>query len=313
MNLRQIRYFCEVVDAGGGSAAAKRLFVAPTAISTQIALLEQSLGGELFDRSTRPMQLTSLGKFFYPRAKELLAQSSRLEEESRQVASGSGGWLGVGFIRSALFSLLPGVIKRYRIQHPEVHLDLVEALSEYQEEGLRQHRIDIGISRFIGQFERHADMQYDIIINDPFMAALPIDHPLAQHESFSLEEFTQLPFILYPKDPRSPFGHKILSHLEEKDIHPLVSHEAIEIHTALALVGAGLGGTLVSASITPNNRRDVVFLPVEDIEISTTLVAVTRKGDTNPLLEKFINVLSYEAKEAVSEHPLAQNIQTITR
>lgn len=299
MNLRQIRYFCEAVEAGGGSAAAKRLFVAPTAVSAQIALLEQTLGGELFDRATRPMQLTSLGKFFYPRAKELLTQASRLEQESGQVASGSGGWLGIGFIRSTLFSLLPSVIKNYRLQYPEVQLDLVEVLSEYQEEGLRQHRIDVGISRFIGVFERHADMHYEVIINDPFMAALPIDHPLARHDSFPISAFKELPFVLYPKDSRSPFGQKILSHLEERGIRPVVTHDAIEIHTALALVGAGLGGTLVSSSITPNNRRDVVFLPVDDIEISTTLVAVLRKGETNPLLDSFIRMLISKAKEEI--------------
>lgn len=299
MNLRQIRYFCEVVEAGGGSAAAKRLFVAPTAISAQIALLEQTLGGELFDRATRPMQLTSLGKFFYPRAKELLTQASRLEQESGQVASGSGGWLGIGFIRSTLFSLLPSVIKNYRLQYPEVHLDLVEVLSEYQEERLRQHRIDVGISRFIGAFERHADMHYEVIINDPFMAALPIDHPLARHDCFPISAFKELPFVLYPKDSRSPFGQKILSHLEERGIRPVVTHDAIEIHTALALVGAGLGGTLVSSSITPNNRRDVVFLPVDDIEISTTLVAVLRKGEANPLLDSFIRMLISKAKEEI--------------
>ncbi|MDN7133522.1 LysR family transcriptional regulator [Halomonas sp. MC140] len=297
MNLRQMLYFCEVVDAGGGSAAAKRLFIAPTAISAQLALLEQNLGGELFDRTTRPMQLTSLGKFFYPRAKELLNQVSRLEQESKQVASGSGGWLGIGFIRSSLFSLLPSVIKNYRVQHPEVHLDLVEILSEYQEERLRQHRIDVGVARFIGMFERHADMDYEVIINDPFMVALPIDHPLAKQDIFPIRAFNQIPFILYPKDARSPFGQKILSHLEEKGVRPSVTHDAIEIHTALALVGAGLGGTLVSGSIALNNRRDVVFLPVDGIEISTTLVAVTRKGEENPLSDSFISMLISNAEE----------------
>ncbi|HCR96951.1 MULTISPECIES: LysR family transcriptional regulator [Halomonadaceae] len=299
MNLRQIRYFCEVVDAGGGSAAAKRLFVAPTAISAQVALLEQVLGGELFDRATRPMKLTSLGKFVYPRAKELLAQASRLEQEARQVANGSGGWLGVGFIRSTLFSLLPSVIKSYREEHPEVHLDLVEVLSEYQEERLRQHRIDVGVSRFIGTFERQADMQYEVIINDPFWVALPIDHPLAKRDSFSIRDFEQLPFILYPKDKRSPFGQKMLTYLDERGVRPAVIHDAIEIHTALALVGAGLGVTLVSGSITTNNRRDVVFLPVNDIDISTMLVAVSRKGEANPLLEGFIRMLISKADEAI--------------
>ncbi|WP_218314175.1 LysR family transcriptional regulator [Halomonas sp. 18071143] len=299
MNLRQVRYFCEVVDAGGGSAAAKRLFVAPTAISAQIALLEQTVGGELFDRSTRPMQLTSLGKYVYPRAKELLLQASRLEQEAKQVANGSGGWLGVGFIRSTLFSLLPNVIKGFREAHSEVHLDLVEVLSEYQEERLRARRIDVGISRFIGTFERQADMDYNIIIDDPFWVALPVDHPLAKRAHFSIRDFEQLPFILYPKDTRSPFGQKILTHLDEKGVRPAIIHDAIEIHTALALVGAGLGGTLVSGSITPNNRRDVVFLPVEDIDISTTLVAVTRKGETSPLLEAFVHILAKQAGESI--------------
>jgi LysR family transcriptional regulator, benzoate and cis,cis-muconate-responsive activator of ben and cat genes len=72
MNFRQLRYFCEVVEAGSAVHAAERLHVAPTAISMQLAQLEAHLGGELFDRTRRPMEPTALGKFFYPRAKELL-------------------------------------------------------------------------------------------------------------------------------------------------------------------------------------------------------------------------------------------------
>ena len=68
MNLRQLRYFCEVVDAGNARAAAEKLFVAPTAISMQISQLEELLGGSLFDRRTRPMTLTPLGQFVYPKA-----------------------------------------------------------------------------------------------------------------------------------------------------------------------------------------------------------------------------------------------------
>ncbi|MFG7339544.1 LysR family transcriptional regulator [Stutzerimonas stutzeri] len=300
MNLRQIKYFCKVVESGSGNAAAKLLCVAPTAISTQLGLLEENLGGELFDRSKRPMQLTSLGQFFYPRAKELLLQAQRLEEESNRVAIGNGGWLGVGFIRSTLFSLLPDVIRHFREAHPDVHLDLIEKLSEYQVESLLQRRIDIGISRFIGEFERHPDMDYRLIFDDPLLAVLPASHPLAKQTSFSLKNFHHLPFILYPKDARSPYGEKLQAYLREKGVTPTIHHEAIEIHTAFALVGAGLGGTLVSRSMTDNNRQDVVFLPVEDIEISTSLVAVTRKGGQNKLLDNFIEILMSKGKLAQS-------------
>ena len=83
MNLRQLRYFCETVDAGHARAAAQRLYVAPTAISMQLAQLEESLGGRLFDRASRPMALTPLGEFVYPKARELLASAARLEREAR--------------------------------------------------------------------------------------------------------------------------------------------------------------------------------------------------------------------------------------
>lgn len=291
MNLRQLRYFCETVEAGGGKHAAKRLFIAPTAISTQLGLLEQHLGGRLFDRSTRPMKLTSLGKFFYPRAKELLLQAGRLDNESRGIATGNWGWLGIGFVRSTIYSILPNTIRSFRETHANVHLELIEVLSELQTEQLRKRRIDIGISRFIGSFERLSDMNYEVILNDPFIAALPFDHPLAKKSSISIREFNTLPFILYPKDARSPFSQQILETLKEKGVSPTINYEAIELHTALALVGAGLGGTIVGSSTIENNRNDVAFLPIRDIDCDTSLVAVTRKGDDDKIVGFFMNLL----------------------
>src|SRR5881394_246102 len=124
MNLRQLRYFCEVVETGSAVRAARRLFVAQTAISMQLAQLEETLGGALFDRSRRPMELTALGKFFYPRARELLIEDRRLEEEARGLAAGKRGWLGVGFVRSVIYSVLPDAVRAFREAYPEVQLDL---------------------------------------------------------------------------------------------------------------------------------------------------------------------------------------------
>ncbi|MGT2476567.1 LysR family transcriptional regulator [Paraburkholderia terrae] len=292
MNLRQIRYFCTVVEAGSAVLAAETLFVAPTAISMQLAQLEDHLGGELFDRSRRPMELTSLGKYFYPRAKELLSHAVRLDDETRGIASGKRGWLGVGFVRSTTFTVLPTAVRKFRESCPDVHLDLVEVLSEYQPEQLRQGRIDLGISRFIGPFEQSGDLNYAVMLDEPFVAVIPIGHSLAGQKSVSAVELSELPFILYPKDPRSPFGLQMLTALESAGGRPIVGYEAIEIHTALALVGAGLGVTLVGRSIARNNRRDVKFIPVRDIDLTTTLVMITRNGDENKLIPTFRQALT---------------------
>jgi LysR family transcriptional regulator, benzoate and cis,cis-muconate-responsive activator of ben and cat genes len=288
MNLRQIRYFCEVVDAGSAAHASERLFVAPTAISMQLAQLEQHLGGELFDRSRRPMELTSLGKFFHPRAKGLLSQFRHLDDEAREIATGKIGWIGLGFVRSAIFSILPNTVRSFRSVFPDVHFDLIEVLSEYQPEQLRERRIDLGISRFLGTFEQAVDLSYTVILDEPFVAAVPLDHPLAKLSSVSAAEFSALPFILYPKDPKSPFGEKMLSSLREAGGTPVLAYEAIEIYTALALVGAGLGGTLVGRSIAENNRGDVAFVPLRDVDAGTTVVAITRRDEDNKLVASFL-------------------------
>lgn len=292
MNLRQLKYFCEVVEARSAAHAAERLFVAPTAISMQLSQLEQHVGGLLFDRARRPMELTPLGRFFYPRAKELLSQARRLDDEVRGIAVGNRGWLGVGFIRSTLFSVLPEAIRSFREALPAVHLDLIEVLSEYQPEQLLQHRIDLGISRFIGPFEHLPGLDYTVMLDEPFMAAVPRDHPLAERDSVTARELTELPFILYPKDPRSPFGQFAISLLQAAGGNPVLAHEAIEIHTALALVGAGLGGTIVGRSIAKNNRSDVSFVPLSDLEMGTTIVAVTRQDDVSRLAAEFIRILT---------------------
>lgn len=293
MNLRQLRYFCEVVEAGSATHAAGRLHVAPTAISMQLGQLEAHLGGELFDRSRRPMEPTSLGRFFYPRAKELLLQAARLDDEAKGLATGSHGWLGIAFTRSATFSVLPRAIRQFRAAYPQVQLDLVEALSEYQPAQLRQGRIDIGLSRFIGPCEAPPDLRHAVTLDDPLVAALPLHHPLAGRTSLRAAELADIPFILYPKDPISPFGQQIVAALKAAGAEPAVAYSAVEIYTALSLVAAGLGATLVARSIAENNRTDVVFLPVDDIATSTTVVAVTRADEKSRLVAAFLEILSH--------------------
>ena len=294
MNLRRLRCFCAIVDAGSAALAAEKLCVAPTAVSMQLSLLEESVGGPLFDRSRRPMELTALGRFFYPRAKELLAQAHHLEEEVTGMATGKRGWLSVGFVRSTLFSILPRTVRSFRAHYPEVQIDLIEMLSEYQPEHVRTGRIQIGLSRFIGDFERPADLIYTHLLDDPFVAALPNNHPLATKARLSIADLHGEALIRYPKDPRSPFAHYMQQALHNAGVTPSKTYDAIEIHTALALVGAGMGIALVGASLAINNRSDVAFRHVDNLHCDSTLVALTRRDEDCLLAEAFLEILLNE-------------------
>ena len=292
MNLRQLQYFCGVVEAGTVVQAAKKLFVAPTAITMQVALLESELGGPLFDRRRRPMGLTSLGEFFHPRAKELLSQSQSLEDETRGIAAGNRGWISIGFTRSAIFTVLPRAIRTFREAFPAVQVDLVELLSEHQPTQLRNGRIQVGISRYIGSFERPTDLQYELLFEDPFVAALPCDHPLVGGETVALSDLADLPFISYPKDPRSGFAQQMQGLLEEAGTRPHLGYQAIELHTALGLVAAGLGFTLTGASVAEHNRTDVAFVPITGSINPSRVFSVTRLNEGNKLVGAFLNTLA---------------------
>jgi len=300
MNLRQLRYFCEVVDAGNANAAALKLFVAPTAISMQISQLEAMLGGKLFDRASRPMTLTPLGRFVYPKGKELLSDAGRLVEEAKGMASGSLGWLSIGFTRSMIFSVLPNAVREMKKKFPKVQIDLIETLTEHQAESLRKGGIHLGISRTIGDFEDELDMAYTPLFSDPLIAALPPQHPLAARKSLKAADFNNITFISYPKDPNSLFSKHALSLLEAAGAHPRVGYEAKEIHTALGLVAAGLGATMVGKTVAMNNRTDVCFLPIQGLKTNAKVFAMRKKNEPNLLGDAFLKILQAQLSSSVN-------------
>ncbi len=293
MKFSQLRYFCEVAECGTLARAAERLFVAPTAISMQIAQLEQQLGGVLFDRAVKPMALTALGRFFLPRAREVLALGQRLEHDTRDMATGKRGWLGIGFVRSLIYSVVPAAVRAFRIDHPDVKIDLVEMLSEYQPAQLRNERIQIGLSRHTRQTEPPAGMKHTLLFEDPFVVALPAHHPLARRRSATLAALNELPLISYPKDPSSGFAAHVLSVLHEAGAQPRVGHESIEIHTALGLVAAGLGYAVVGASVAARGEQnDVRFLALPEIKARTLVLAVTREDEDSELVAAMLATLA---------------------
>jgi DNA-binding transcriptional LysR family regulator len=291
MNLRQVRYFCEVVDSGSAAAAADRLHVAPTAISMQLAQLEADFGGELFDRSRRPMELTALGRHFYPRAKELLTNARRLEEEVRSVAAGKSGSLPIGYTRSSIFSILPAAVRAFRATHPKVQIELIELLSEHQNPQVLNGRLQIGISRYIGLPEPVEGLTFTALLDEPFVAALPASHVLARRKSVKVRELAPTPLICYPKDPESRFASQTIALLVGAGIQPLVGYEANEIHTALGMVASGLGYCLVGRSVSKGNRADLAFVHLADLPATAKVVAVTKTAETSKVVASFVQTL----------------------
>lgn len=297
LNLKPLRYFCEVVEAENANLAATRLHVVPAAVSMQLGHLETLLGGKVFDRTSRPMKLTTLGHFLYPKAKALISDAQRMLDEAKDVASGHLGWLSIGFTRSTIFSVLPDAVRTMRAAFPKVRIDLTEILTEHQAEALRSGLIHVGLSRAIGQLAQEDDLDYIPLFDEALIAAVPSASALTRRKSLGPGDLAASTFISYPKDPNSSFARHVIQALENADIKVRVGYEAKEIHTALGLVAAGLGFTLVGKSVADNNRSDIAFRPVKCLKATAKVFAIRRKGPPHQIVDAFLEVAVRQSRE----------------
>jgi DNA-binding transcriptional LysR family regulator len=237
------------------------------------------------------MVLTPLGQFVYSKAKDLLSSAYRLEVEAKGIAAGNLGWLGIGFTRSSIFSILPEAVRSMHKALPDVRIELLEVLTEDQPASLRSGAIHIGIARTLGTFIREPDLDYTDLFEDPLVVALPIGHSLANKESLRAVDLEALPFISFPKVASSQYARQVLAVLRDAGASVQVGHEAKEIHTALGLVAAGLGATVVAKSVAANNRADIHFVPIADVQACSQVFAVQKAGLAHPQARAFIDKL----------------------
>jgi DNA-binding transcriptional LysR family regulator len=297
-----MRYFCEIVEAGSAVAAAGRLHVAPTALSMQMRQLEEDLGGELFDRSRRPMELTALGRYFHPRARMLLAEAQHLHEEARAVAAGESGVLAVGYTRSTIFSILPDAIRAFRTGHAKVKVEILSMLSEHQHVALQSGRIQVGVSRYLGPVDPVDGLEFTHLLDDPFVVALPATHALARRKSLRAADLDPVGLITYPKDPQSRFAEHTVALLRSSGCVSPVAYEAADIHTALGMAASHLGFCLVGRSVSRGSRHDLVFLPMPALQDQAAVFAVTKAGERSKVVRAFVASLVRTSRSIQAAH-----------
>jgi LysR family transcriptional regulator, nitrogen assimilation regulatory protein len=145
MELKQLRYFVGVSEAGSLLKASGRLHIAQPALGQHMAVLESELGARLFERSSRGVTLTEAGKVFLAHARVVLADAERAKLAVRDMASIPRGEVALGLPTTvALGSTLP-ILSACRAQFPEVRLKVVEAYSGFLKEWLLAGRLDLAL------------------------------------------------------------------------------------------------------------------------------------------------------------------------
>lgn len=284
MELRQLRYFEAVARALNFSKAAEELHIAQPPLSRQIQNLEDELGVILIDRSTRPLTLTNAGQFFYDQSVQILARVQEVKRVTHRIGSEKKRWMGIGFVASVFYSHVPKVIQSFINDNPTVDISLSELTSAQQAEALKSGRIDVGF----GRVAVDDDAIHNIVLNEELLiAAVSSDCHLTRRADTSLRVLAGEKLVVYPSSPRPSFADQILRQFKVRGLEILEVHETNSLQTALGLVAAGMGVTIVPQSISQMQRPDITYLPIEDEGLTSPLIMSIRANDNSEHLQKF--------------------------
>jgi DNA-binding transcriptional LysR family regulator len=263
MELRHLRYFLAVAEEGHVTRAAERLGIQQPPLSQQIQNLEAELDVQLFRRKPRGVELTDAGRSLLADAQIILAQVERARAKVGRTARGEQGTVVVGFTSSAPFHpFVPRIIREFRETYPGVTLVLQELGTGELVDGLRAEDIDVAFIR--SPVPDPQGLTVHGVVDEEMFAALPNDHPLApikksDAKALAIGDLAAEPFILYRRGTGPGFYDLIISACHRAGFTPQIAQEAPRILSTLNLVAAGLGVTMVPASLRALDLPGVAY------------------------------------------------------
>jgi LysR family transcriptional regulator, cyn operon transcriptional activator len=254
MDLRHLRTFAAIADAGGYARAAVRLHLSQPALSRQIHVLERDLGVRLFDRLGRRVQLTSEGEDLLRRIRRLLTEVDALGERARALKGGHTGVLRVGATPQNIEGLLAGFLTRYRRRHPGIEVHLVEDGAVGLQGRLERGEVQLAIIEAgVPQFSHR------LLFPISLVAVTSPARRLSRRGVLEFAELADEPLLILRRD----FGSRAWfdAACQITRVRPTVLLESSAPETLIALAGAGYGVAVVPSNVRMP-ARSVRAIPI---------------------------------------------------
>jgi len=303
MELRHLRYFTAVVECKGYREASRRLHIAQPSISEAVSDLEDELGLKLFSRTHRKARLTPEGEIFYPDAVRILQQAQAAILTAKRAAQGKVGRLSIGFIGSAALSFLPDLIRRYKLEYPNVKLALHDLYPVEMDKAWDRGEIDIAITRTLS-LERSKNLQSRVLLRDPLIAVLPRSRKL-KSKKIRLADLADERFILFHRQGAPGVFDTIVAACRSQGFSPRVENEPNSMQTILSLVEAEEGVAIVPASTSNLRSNGVRFVRLVPDNLYLDLIVAWPLGEPSVVLRTFLDFLSANADAIRAKAELA--------
>lgn len=302
MEMRPLRYFAAVAETGHMTRAAEQLGIQQPPLSQQIKALERQLGLQLFKRHPRGVTLTDAGRQFQVEAQRMLGHMAALEARMQRVAQGEEGVLAVGFTSSAAaHAFVPQALRAFRHARPRVQLQIGEHNAAELTESIAAGRMHCGLLRV--PVDRPAGLHFETLLREPVMAALPVDHPLAARPGrgrrLTLAQLCSEGLILVRRPGAPGLYAELLALCRAQGLAPRVVAEVDRMMTNLNLVAAGVGLSVVPASMAGVHPHAIRYLPLAGSEVlDAPLTLVTRQDEDSLPAAQFAALVRAQAQTA---------------
>jgi len=293
ISIRQLQAFAAVARLGSFTKAASALHTTQPALSVQIGQLEDSLGLRLFDRSTRSVAITPVGRELLPRAERALAEVAALTESARGLGVRKIGRVTVAALPSVASSLLPEAIAAFGERWPGIAVALRDALSAPVIDMVRNGEVDFAIG---GEPPPEQGLDFTLLGSDEMVAVTRVDHPLGKARRITLEMVAGHPLILMSRG--SSVRRLVDEALAERGCLVQPVQEPVYMSTAVAMVRAGLGVALLPSSASElRGATDLVGHHIAHRGMSRPVGILTKRGQTlSPAAVEFEKTLKALAK-----------------
>ncbi|MFS0875864.1 LysR family transcriptional regulator [Solibacillus isronensis] len=290
MELRQLRYFVEVAEREHISEAAEHLHVAQSAISRQIANLEEELGTPLFERIGRNVKLTPVGKIFLEHCITALKGIDFAAKQVEEYLDPAKGTIKIGFPTSLASYVLPTVISAFKKEYPEISFHLRQGSYKYLIEAVKNRELNLAL---LGPLPpKDEAINTTVLFSENIHALLPATHPLAKKDSINLVDLRNDQFVLFPEG--YILNKVAVDACRSVGFVPNITTEGEDMDALKGLVAAGIGVTLLpESSLYDSTPRMTVKVPIAIPNIRRTvgIIAPTSR-DLAPSEEVFVKFIS---------------------
>jgi LysR family hca operon transcriptional activator len=288
MELRHLRYFVAVAEAGSLTVAAERiLHTSQPSLSRQIRDLEEEVGAQLLTRIARGIELTPAGRAFLDHARVALAQVAAAAEAARRVAHPGKPCFVMGFLTGHELTWMPEAMQILRDELPNIDVMISSHDSPLLADGLSKGKID---AAFLRRERGVPELAFRLLVKEPLMVVLPRDHRLAALKAISPRDLVGETFVTV-SDTAPVLRVVIDDYLKRSGINITPAHEADHLAMGMSLIASTRGVGLLPAYAQNFLPSSVTSRPLKGDTPTVDLVLGYRKSNQSPILKLLLSRL----------------------